>query len=180
MPESQSEESPALTRSSTSATLADVDMNPTEETTAPSSSELHLAAAFRGRAIRGLTVDLPEGYAGVVLSSSDKPAEAKSKPKAKKAPSSKRGSKRNAVVEETDEDEDEMLMAAEISGPVKTLEATGTFSSFVLWNADNPVDEGRDEYLRTLTEWTKIAAEVRASGNAMLAVVSQSPIDPSV
>lgn len=40
-------------------------------------------------------------------------------------------------------------------GPVRTLQATGTFSSFVLWNLDIPMDESRDEYLRSLTEWTK-------------------------
>lgn len=43
---------------------------------------------------------------------------------------------------------------------VKTLRATGTFQSLVVWNADVPVDEGRDEYIRALREWTAAAAEV--------------------
>ncbi|KAH9971005.1 hypothetical protein BGW80DRAFT_1325058, partial [Lactifluus volemus] len=36
----------------------------------------------------------------------------------------------------------------------------GRFDSFVLWHPDNPVDEGKDEYLRSLSEWVNIAAEV--------------------
>jgi hypothetical protein len=50
---------------------------------------------------------------------------------------------------------------AQPSVPVNTLYPTGAFSSFVVWNPDIPVDEGRDEYLRTLTEWIGLAAEVR-------------------
>ena len=46
---------------------------------------------------------------------------------------------------------------------VRTLKPTSTFSSFVLWNADRPVDENKDEYLRSLTEWTKLSAVVSAS-----------------
>ena len=40
---------------------------------------------------------------------------------------------------------------------------TVPFSSFVLWNPDFPVDLLRDEYLRSLTEWTKLAEEVSVS-----------------
>jgi hypothetical protein len=43
----------------------------------------------------------------------------------------------------------------------RVLRPTAKFSSFVLWNPDIAVDEGRDEYLRSLTEWVDIAAEVR-------------------
>jgi len=44
--------------------------------------------------------------------------------------------------------------------PVRTLNPTGSFSSFVLWNPDLPVDEAKDEYLRSLNEWTQLAEEV--------------------
>ncbi|THU94214.1 hypothetical protein K435DRAFT_779493 [Dendrothele bispora CBS 962.96] len=39
----------------------------------------------------------------------------------------------------------------------KTLEPTSTFSSFVLWHPDIPVDEGSDEYYGALNEWVAIA-----------------------
>jgi hypothetical protein len=43
---------------------------------------------------------------------------------------------------------------------VRVLRPSAMFSSFVLWNADIAVDEGKDEYLRTITEWMDLAAEV--------------------
>lgn len=43
---------------------------------------------------------------------------------------------------------------------VKVLVPTGRFDSFMLWNPDIPVDEGKDEYLRSLTEWIALAAEI--------------------
>jgi hypothetical protein len=42
----------------------------------------------------------------------------------------------------------------------QNLYPSATFSSFVLWNADVPVDEGKDEYVRSLTEWMKLSEEV--------------------
>jgi hypothetical protein len=45
---------------------------------------------------------------------------------------------------------------------VRLLKPTARFDSFILWHPDNPVDEGQDEYPRSLSEWTKIASEVRA------------------
>ena len=66
------------------------------------------------------------------------------------------------------EEEDEAQMEIEEPPPtedkleeqVDRLEVTGTFREFVLWNADVPVDEGRDEYLRAIHEWVNIVAEV--------------------
>ena len=45
----------------------------------------------------------------------------------------------------------------------RILKLTAQFSSFILWNPDFPVDLSRDEYLRFLTEWTKLAEEVSVS-----------------
>lgn len=45
-------------------------------------------------------------------------------------------------------------------GEVKTLKATQTFQSLLVWNADVAVDVGRDEYIRSLREWTALASEV--------------------
>ncbi|KAG5641964.1 hypothetical protein DXG03_003856 [Asterophora parasitica] len=39
----------------------------------------------------------------------------------------------------------------------QTLAISSQFSSFVLWQADHPVDENRDDYVRSLTEWTQLA-----------------------
>ena len=52
---------------------------------------------------------------------------------------------------------------------VRTLRPAATFASFVLWHQDIPIDEGRDEYLRAVREWTRLAAEV----SAFLPVCSQ-------
>ena len=68
------------------------------------------------------------------------------------------------------EDFDQSKLAAEYDPafedeekpPVRVLKPTARFDSFVLWHPDIPVDEGKDEYLRSLSEWTNIASEVRA------------------
>ena len=44
---------------------------------------------------------------------------------------------------------------------IQILRPTAKFSNFILWNADADVDEGRDEYLRTLSEYQHLLAEVR-------------------
>ena len=43
---------------------------------------------------------------------------------------------------------------------VRQLIPTPTFLPFTIWSPDIPVDEGKDEYIRCLIEWTKLAAEV--------------------
>jgi ribonuclease H2 non-catalytic Ylr154p-like subunit len=48
------------------------------------------------------------------------------------------------------------------------------FDSFVLWHRDIPVDEGRDVYLRSLSEWMNIASEVLLSRTFVLVVVVAS------
>ena len=44
--------------------------------------------------------------------------------------------------------------------PVRRLVPHAQFSSFTLWHQDRPVDKGRDEYCRTLTEWIALSHEV--------------------
>ena len=66
------------------------------------------------------------------------------------------------------EEEDEANMEVEEPPPpedkldeqVDKFQVTGTFNEFVLWNADVPVDQGRDEYLGAIHEWVNILAEV--------------------
>ena len=145
----------------------------------------HYIATFRGRTVRGLRVALPEGYAGVILEAPDVgKVDAKGKGRAvdTEQPTSKakargrarnsgkgRKSKRGAEEEEkelheADEHEHDVSLAPELagedSGPVRTLQAASTFSSFVLWNPDIPVNENKDEYMRTLKEWVGLASVV--------------------
>jgi hypothetical protein len=156
----------------------------------PASSNLErLVAAFRGRQMYGQAVGMPEGYGGLVLRAPSldakgqgkEDAKASSKPLSKRAnahtkPKSKfthatRQSKRASRTEGNDDDDDDMDQEgedcashlAEPPAPIKKLIPTSTFSSFTLWTPDIPVDEGRDEYVRALAEWTKLAAEVCVS-----------------
>ena len=113
-----------------------------------SSLGARFAAAFRGRAMKGVTVNLPEGYEGIVLRVDEERANDRMK----------RGRRRRKA--EVDEDVDMEEGTDEEEEERRTFKPTGQFSSFVLWSPDLPVDPSRDEYLRSLTEWTKLAAEV--------------------
>ncbi|KAH9951117.1 ribonuclease H2, subunit C [Amylocystis lapponica] len=167
-PPSSSTSQSTLVATSSSATL--------DSSAPPASASPSLAtrfvAAFRGRTVQGLTVDLPTGYAGLVLQTPDaakdkvdkarkdadaRDAQAGQSKKAGKRGASLRSSARaahgdvDAVAEDPRGDE----------GPrVRVLRPTSAFSSFVLWSPDIAVDEGSDEYLRSLSEWTRLAAEI--------------------
>ncbi|KAH7890935.1 ribonuclease H2, subunit C [Phlebopus sp. FC_14] len=136
-------------------------------------------AAFRGRRICGQAVCLPDGYGGLVLQASSltkgkgendgKPSASKpqfkAKPKSIKGRTTRR-STRSKKVEEEDEnlevDEEGTSQQADASVEVRKLIPASTFSSFTIWSPDIPVDEGRDEYMRSLIEWTKLAAEIHS------------------
>jgi len=137
-------------------------------------------SSFRGRTIQGLKVELPEGYGGLVLrgdvmgsgTKADNPRtnvnrKTQGKQKAKK--SSKGRMTRSTAHIETDGDDnamevdgDEVNLKDQISPgeTARTLIPSSQFSSFILWHPDNPVDETRDEYFRSLKEWTQLAHEV--------------------
>ncbi|KAL5492578.1 hypothetical protein ACEPAI_4025 [Sanghuangporus weigelae] len=53
-----------------------------------------------------------------------------------------------------------ILNSNEHEGEVKVLKAMQTFQSIVVWNPDVVVDDGRDEYIRALREWTAVASEL--------------------
>jgi hypothetical protein len=190
-----------------------------------------LTAAFRGRVVQGLRVDIPSGYSGLVLraptpsstslddsttkspsasgsiskQASSAPAGTKSTEDSKskklaaaaaaKTKRASRRAKRAGVAVEPEPEvevepeshseqplgeghEDQPMDEASREGndvlvtsisheeestetKTKLLVPTGTFSSFVLWNPDISVDEGKDEYMRTLKEWIDISSEVR-------------------
>lgn len=134
-------------------------------------------SSFRGRTIQGLKVQLPPGYVGVVLKADGKLDETSKasgkatdgkKGKAVKTKVKGRSTRNSARVIDVDAEEennmDNTMSVDEQSidpGNIRTLVPVSQFSSFVLWHADHPVDEGRDEYFRSLTEWTRLAHEVR-------------------
>lgn len=178
-----SSEIPILTASASSIELPTPLEYITPSPSNPDSSRF--VSTFRGRAIHGLKVGLPVGYVGVVLRSEgvasssqaardakDPKGKAKAKPVPKKVTTRKGRLTRSAVpkraveeVEDQESDEIESLDADCVEAlpndvPIRTLVPTSQFSSFVLWHADRPVDENRDEYFRSLAEWTKLAEEV--------------------
>jgi len=140
-----------------------------------SSLGARFVAAFRGRTVHGVTVDLPDGYSGIVLraagdgSGKGKTAvsgkvQEEASSKSKKGRLTRKASRMD-VDEDVDVDMGEGASQEGERGPVRTLNPTACFSSFVLWNPDRPVDEARDEYLRSLNEWTRLAEEIHRFEN---------------
>lgn len=126
------------------------------------SLQRHFTAAFRGRAMHGLEVELPEGYSGMVLRAPGANETTVSRNDEELRSGRKGKSKRSLRAAELEKDEDEEMhdLPEDIDKQRRSLRPTATFSSFVLWNPDIPVDEGRDEYIRSLTEWTRLSAEI--------------------
>lgn len=157
-----SSSSTVISATSSTSTIA-VDTQP------ESRIDRHFAAAFRGRAMRGLLVDVPQGYSGIVLQSPDPSAKATPAHRPEMSSNSKtlatrstRYAKHDVELIEQDESEDELMDDLTVDDePLRVLEPTASFSAFTIWNPDIPVNEAKDEYLRSLTEWTQLAAEVR-------------------
>lgn len=128
-----------------------------------------MVAAFRGRTVRGTRISVPDGYTGVVLVGA-----AVNKAKQASPPPGRRTARRSGRVIHVDEDDEPQDVdmddagegadadgqGEEEGGPTRTLTLASVFSSFTVWNPDIPVDEGRDEYIRSLNEWTKLSAMV--------------------
>ena len=152
-------------------------------------------SSFRGRTIQGLKVELPEGYGGLVFRGdvmgsqtkadnlkTDVNRKAQGKQKARK--SSRGRITRSTARIETGEDNvvdngmevdgDEMNQKDQVGSgdAVRTLIPSSLFSSFILWHPDNPVDETRDEYFRSLKEWTQLAHEVCFSFSSFCRVLN--------
>jgi hypothetical protein len=125
-----------------------------------SESAKRFISSFRGRTVHGVEVTLPKGYAGIVLRGDTND---RAHPHPSTGSKSKRRPVRNSRRRPIEEEElDEMSLEDEEKPPARVLKPTARFDSFVLWHPDIPVDEGKDEYLRSLSEWTSIASEVRA------------------
>jgi hypothetical protein len=126
-----------------------------------SSATERVVAAFRGRTIHGFQVQLPEGYTGLVLRSSGEHADAAINSSAKPRQRATRGKQASRAGMDEQEEVQARFVAIEDHEPSRSLVPDAQFSSFILWNADIPVDDGRDEYLRSLSEWVKLSAQVR-------------------
>jgi hypothetical protein len=54
----------------------------------------------------------------------------------------------------------------------QVMNVAGKFDDFTLWHPDGPVDQGRDEYIRSLNEWITLAGEVRIMTTLYLLIYS--------
>lgn len=131
-------------------------------------------SAFRGRQMYGQAIDIPSGYGGLVLRApsdpqgskeDSKPLSRQVKPRSKTRVATRRFQKRMKADVSADELEeghnDDCYPEDGDPSPVtRKLVPCSTFTSFMLWTPDRPLDEGRDEYTRALVEWTHLAAEV--------------------
>lgn len=125
-------------------------------------------STFRGRTIHGIHVPLPSGYTGLVLkrseggnnnsSSSRLREEEEAEVKGRSLRSRVGGRSRKA------ESTSECKPAEDTGGDEETSRVTvtpsGMFTGLRVWHADIPVDGGRDEYMRSLGEWTALASEM--------------------
>jgi ribonuclease H2 subunit C len=112
--------------------------------------------------MQGSKVELPSGYAGVIMAGEGAPGTGKASAlkKIQRVVKAKTRGTKTRASRNTARDDEEMDEDAENGGSSRTLLPTAQFSSFVLWHPDIPVDSGRDEYLRSLTEWVRLADEV--------------------
>jgi len=118
-------------------------------------------AAFRGRTVHGLDIPAPAGYAGAVLRLSSPARATRAVTSKAQAQAARRGSRSRgrAVIDVDAHEEGDMEEDAE-EGEARVFEVAGQFDRLVLWHPDNPVDEGKDEYVRALREWVALAAEI--------------------
>jgi hypothetical protein len=123
-----------------------------------SESAKRFVSSFRGRTVHGVEVALPKGYVGTILRGDGDGQTYTAAGRAKRRPT---WQLREIPAEGCMYDAPGILLDEE--GPVRMLRPTARFDSFVLWHPDIPVDEGKDEYLRSLSEWVNISAEVRVS-----------------
>lgn len=127
-------------------------------------------AAFRGRKMQGVVVEVPEGFRGVVLGSADAAEGAaggvgrgRAEPAVPKGAGEKKGGRATRQSTRGKKDEDDASDGGDVTadaGAGRTLRATSKFSAFTLWSADVDVDAGSDEYLRSLSEYQRLSAEV--------------------
>ena len=121
----------------------------------------NFVAAFRGRQVHGRTVNLPHGYGGIVLGGGQNQAGCTEV--AEKMTQTKgkgRATRQTSRIYDDDISVEPGQGGVPNDAEIERLTPISRFSSLTVWSPDIPVDEGKDEYIRSLTEWTKLAAEV--------------------
>ena len=113
------------------------------ETSNLKDTDKRFISSFRGRTIHGLNVDVPTGYTGLLLHADDDDP----------SPQCRR-------VLNTPYDDDNDFDMDQETPLLRKLIPQSTFSSITLWHSDRAVDETRDDYYRTLTEWMTLSHEV--------------------
>lgn len=109
-------------------------------------------AAFRGRKMQGLEVNLPVGMTGLVL----RPADPMTRERIERTIQRRR----KEMIVDDDMGEEGNVDELSGSGEKRYLEPIAKFSSFIHWNPDVRVDETRDEYIQGLTQWRRICSKV--------------------
>ena len=138
--------SSTLTLAPSSGTVTETETSNSKDADNATTSTTRFISSFRGRTVHGLTVDVPTGYTGLLLHGDPQPTV---------VPHVDRGFS-YALDDSVDNDLDEM----DEEMPLRKLLPQSTYSSITLWHADRAVDETRDEYYRTLTEWMSLSHEV--------------------
>ena len=163
-------------------------------------------STFRGRIIHSLDIDLPEGYTGLVLRTEGEGISNTSAAPSRDGrygdnarTTVKRVTRRSkAIVTRDEAGEVELEMSERVVQrvefmdltedierdteehlPTRALIPTARFSSFRLWNADIPADDGADEYCRSLTEWITLARHVCPNPIFMFAITNSYDVDSS-
>jgi len=122
--------------------------------------------------MQGMAVGVPEGYTGLVFVGDSEGENGIAAKRSRRSVSPQKSARKNGRatrhskvvydnVDMTDESAADEVLQGDASQPTKTLKAVGQFSSFTLWNPDVDVDEGNDEYLRSISEYRDILSEVR-------------------
>lgn len=150
-------------------------------------------AVFRGRAMHGVRIGLPDGYCGAVLCVDDVPmvtesSEASCRKRGltadelndegrghTKAPrfsrarraftEASKGSKPRQANSETNLAPPQTVVVETLEAPLGDVQSSrlarpiAHFNTLSVWNPDNPIDS-RDEYIRAMNEWTRLAGVV--------------------
>jgi ribonuclease H2 subunit C len=95
---------------------------------------------FRGRKLYGKSVKIPQGYKGVVLSSTDQKLPKESQPSSEK--------------------EEEELDENEQPEDIGILGEQAEFDEVMVWGHEALPDESTDPYVRGVEEWTAFAERV--------------------
>ncbi|KAK7509062.1 ribonuclease H2, subunit C [Phyllosticta citriasiana] len=93
-------------------------------------------AFFRGRKLKGRRIQLPDGYRGALLSTTNRTLPQNNT---------------QAGGEDDDNEQDEDAVE------VRVVEEVGQFDRVVVWGHENEPDETEDPYSRGLTEWLAFA-----------------------